>query len=485
MKAVCFRLFEMVWWTELSLWLSLAGLSRCVSVEISLRDRIICSFLSSTNIASLKAELDWTGWECEGNVAKDLCGEVFWTAIMCRGGNVTQLLFEHKGITGTLPPEFGLLTDLEWIDFTANSLTGTIPESYGSLTNLVEITFGENNLNGTIPSSFGQLTGLLNLDLSENSFTGTLPPSLGQLSNLVYLTISQTSLSGSIPDSFGSLSNLELLELVSNSLIGSFPQSLSSLHHLQSLHLENNLLSSSLPENITGLTSLRTLTLENNQLTGSLPLSFLSLQRLQLIRLYNNRNISAANIDELCEGMRSIEVIQVADDRSNACAVVEEPIEIHPGSDPAWSQPSSSIFPLLLVVSAILLFVGLLALDHHCRERKSLIDSAGGDEEAAAPAGARAAVITRNPLTTPVAAPRSTSLHSYSRALMYGDDEEEEDLRLALQELSSRRAERPALSSLSFEHSPVREVELGLKMSLEAAVERTAAREGELEDITY
>jgi hypothetical protein len=478
----------MVSWPKISLWFALSGIWPCISIEISQRDEIICNFLLSTNIASLKAELGWTGWECEGNVAKNLCGGIFWTAIMCSGDNVTQLLFEHRGLIGTLPSEFSLLTDLEWIDFTANSLTGTIPDSYGSLTNLVEITLAENQLNGTIPSSLGQITGLLNLDLSENSFTGTLPPSLGQLSNLMYLMVSHTSLSGPIPDTFGSLSNLELFELTSNSLTGALPPSLTSLHHVQTLRLENNFLSSSLPEDVTGFTALRSLTLENNRLTGTLPLSFLSLSRLQLIRLYGNQNFSSSvNIQELCQGMRAIEVIQVDDDRSNACVIYEEPIELRPGTDPTWSQPDSSIFPLVLVVGAILLFVSLLALDHHCREKKSLVESAEGDEEAgvdpsprAAGSGAgRAAVITRNPLTARPTSPTSpnTHFHSYSRTLMYGDDDDEEDLHLALRELNTRKAERQvmgqSLSSLASVSQPVREVEMGLQMSLEAVVDRT------------
>jgi hypothetical protein len=473
-------------WRQIFLWIFYLPL-HCHSVDVTQRDQIICNFLNSTNIASLKTELQWTGWECDGDRAIDLCGNKFWTAVMCQGDDITQLLFEHKGIIGTIPSEFGLLTDLVWIDFTANSLFGTIPESLGLLSNLVELTLGENSLVGSIPSSLGDLTGLLNLELTDNSLTGTLPPSLGQLTKLVYLTISETSLHGSIPETIGSLGNLERLELTHNSLSGPLPNSFTDLHKLQIAHLENNLLSSSLPTNVTGLSSLRILALENNQLTGTLSLSFLTLQKLQLIRVFNNLNVSFVNVDQLCEEMRSIEVIEVAD-RSNACYHQVEPVELHPGTDPTWHQPGSSVFPLLMVVIGILLIVGLLALDHHCRDQKSYIDTSAespteGDQESRK--GSRSSssgqpAITRNPIL-----PTSPS-HSYSRSLMYGDDDDEEDLHIALQELNSRRSERQAQGSL---HSLARptvdgvvarsdsmsEVEMGLKMSLEAVVEQSQA----------
>lgn len=455
------------------------------SVSITQRDQIICNFLNSTNIASLKQELGWTGWECDGDRAIDLCGEKFWTAVMCQGDSVTQLLFEHKGIIGTIPSEFGLLTDLVWIDFTANSMFGTIPESLGLLSNLIELTLGENSLIGSIPSSLGDLTGLLNLELTDNSLTGTLPSSLGQLTNLMYLTISETSLHGSIPETIGSLVNLERLELTHESLTGPLPNSLTNLHKLEIASLQNNLLSSSLPTNVSGLSSLRVLALENNQLTGSLSLSFLSLQKLQLIRVHKNLNISFANVDQLCEGMRSIIVIEVLLG-VNECYHQGEPVELNPGTDPAWHQPGSSVFPLLMVVVGILLIVGLLALDHHYRDKKSYVDTSvespvEGDPEdlGSGPSSGRAGVITRNPIL-----PSSSQSRFYSRTLLYGDDDEEEDLHIALQELNSRRSERQAQGSLrSLATSTVdgvvarsnsmSEVEMGLKMSLEAVVEQS------------
>jgi hypothetical protein len=458
----------------------------CQCVNITQRDQIICNFLRSTNIFTLKEELGWTGWECDGDRAIDLCGNKFWTAVMCQGDNITEFLFEHKGIQGTIPPEFSLLTDLLWIDFTANSLFGTIPESLGLLSNLVELTLGENYLTGSIPSSLGDLTGLLNLELSTNSLTGTLPPSLGQLTNLVYFTISATSLHGSIPETFGSLASLERLELTSSSLSGPIPNSFTSLHKLQIAHLENNFLSSSLPTNVTGLSSLRILTLENNQLTGSLSLSFLTLQKLQLIRVYGNLNISTMNVDQLCEEMPSIEVIEVTE-RSNACYREPELVELHPGTDPTWHQPGSSVFPLVMVVCGILLIVGLLALDHHCREKKNYIDTSGDSHSVSKePSSDRPATITRNPIL-----PTSPShSHAYSRSLMYGEDDDEEDLHIALQELHTRRSGRqeqgslhslaismPTVDGVVTRSDSLSEVERGLQMSLQAVVDKSPEEE--------
>lgn len=451
-----------------------------------LRDQIICQFLLNTNIPQLKSANQWTGWECDQNNTRaiDLCVDgKYWTAVICSGENITQLLFEHKDIVGTLPPEFSLLTDLVWIDFTSNRLTGTIPSSYGQLSNLVELTLSENQLAGPIPSSLGNLSNLLNLELSDNSLIGTLPSSIGQLSKLIYMKISNTLVTGSIPSSYGSLLHLEHLELTHNHLVGSIPHTLTSLHNLELLHLENNHLTSSLPSNVTGWSSLRLLSLESNQLTGSLSLTFLFLKNLKLIRLYENLNVSLLNIEQLCEGMRAIEVIEIRD-RSNECHP-DQPIQIDPGTNPAWNEPDSSIFPLLLVVSGILFLVGLFALDHHCREKKNYLDTTeeiGSDDKDQNHQRQQQqhsqTQITRNPLVSSNFHPRASS-NSYSRTLMYGDDDEEEDYELILQEMNQRRSERTSgigsLSSLT--HLPadtVSEVELGLRMSLEAVVDRAA-----------
>ena len=44
-----------------------------------------------------------------------------------------------------------------------------------------------NNIHGTIPEEYGDLSNLVSLDLYKNSISGPLPTSLGKLASLKFL----------------------------------------------------------------------------------------------------------------------------------------------------------------------------------------------------------------------------------------------------------------------------------------------------------
>lgn len=54
-------------------------------------------------------------------------------------------------LTGGLPSEIGLMTDLTFVDVENNQLTGTIPATLGDVTSLQVAYFARNRLQGTIP----------------------------------------------------------------------------------------------------------------------------------------------------------------------------------------------------------------------------------------------------------------------------------------------------------------------------------------------
>ena len=86
-----------------------------------------------------------------------------------------QSLSETK-LHGTIPTEFGMLTNLITIGFAGNMLTGPIPNSFKELRKLQVMNVVLNYLSGTIPSDgFTEITSLEMLALSSNSLTGTLP----------------------------------------------------------------------------------------------------------------------------------------------------------------------------------------------------------------------------------------------------------------------------------------------------------------------
>ena len=78
--------------------------------------------------------------------------------------------------TGTIPTEFGLLSDLKWMAFAQNILSGTIPSELGLLDQLTNLIVYDNELTGTVPWELSLMTNLKGLRLSQNMLTGDMDP---------------------------------------------------------------------------------------------------------------------------------------------------------------------------------------------------------------------------------------------------------------------------------------------------------------------
>jgi len=65
--------------------------------------------------------------------------------------NTNSLDLRNSGLTGSIPPELGNLTNLTWLDLGKNELTGSIPSEIGNLTNLSILNLDGNQLTGSIP----------------------------------------------------------------------------------------------------------------------------------------------------------------------------------------------------------------------------------------------------------------------------------------------------------------------------------------------
>ena len=155
-------------------------------------------------------------------------------------GRVVRLDVHVNNLTGSIPPELGTLTNLEFLRLYENNLTGRIPPELGTLTNLEELKLDNNNLTGPIPPELGTLTNLELLHLYRNNLTGSIPPELGDLDNLKRLWVAHNNLTGSIPPELGSLTNLTGLWAAYNNLTGPLPSSMTNLGPLNHLLLENN-----------------------------------------------------------------------------------------------------------------------------------------------------------------------------------------------------------------------------------------------------
>lgn len=102
--------------------------------------------------------------------------ECEWLNVTCSNGNVTSVVLRMDQLTGQIPSDLALLTDLTMLDLSFNRLAATIPSSIGEfLTALKHLDLSSNELAGAIPTSLGELSALTFLRLPNNSLTGTMP----------------------------------------------------------------------------------------------------------------------------------------------------------------------------------------------------------------------------------------------------------------------------------------------------------------------
>ncbi|RWW59668.1 hypothetical protein BHE74_00033447 [Ensete ventricosum] len=205
-------------------------------------------------------------------------------------GSLETLEFRsNDGLTGAIPVNLALLSNLQSLVLVDNSLTGELPQELGNLVRLKRLSLAGNRLSGQLPASLGDnLAELLILDLSGNSLTGSLPSSIGGMSSLLKLDLSNNHLNGELPWELGKLKNLTLLDLRNNSLSGA-TRSLGDMVSIRYMLLSDNPLGGSLMQlGLRNLRSLTTLDLSNTGLIGGIPEYITDLRRLRFIALDDN-----------------------------------------------------------------------------------------------------------------------------------------------------------------------------------------------------
>ena len=93
-----------------------------------------------------------------------------------------------------------ILDYLVGLDLSDNKLTGEIPKELGLLTEIYSLNLSHNQLVGPIPMRFSNLKKLESLDLSSNRLSGKLPSQLIQLTSLAVFNVSYNNLSGRLPE---------------------------------------------------------------------------------------------------------------------------------------------------------------------------------------------------------------------------------------------------------------------------------------------
>ena len=84
-------------------------------------------------------------------------------------------LYEAR-FDGSIPEEFGNLTELEVLRITGTNIDGGLSESLGALEKLRAIRLYDNQLSDPLPSWIGQLDSLFSLWVSDNNIEGRSRP---------------------------------------------------------------------------------------------------------------------------------------------------------------------------------------------------------------------------------------------------------------------------------------------------------------------
>jgi hypothetical protein len=193
----------------------------------------------------------------------------------------TSLDLSNLGLI-KLPPEIGILVQLEELSLGSNQLS-ELPAEIGNLVNLHRLDVQANRLT-SLPLEIGNLTSLIVLDLAGNELASLLPE-IGNLQNLETLWLQLNRLRD-LPAEIGKLGNLRRLGLGMNQL-NSLPSEFGNLTRLEFLALNNNQLETLLPE-FGNLSNLQDLYLDHNRLS-SLPSEIVQLRNLCHLELSNNQ----------------------------------------------------------------------------------------------------------------------------------------------------------------------------------------------------
>jgi hypothetical protein len=196
-------------------------------------------------------------------------------------GTFTSLALEENELSGNLPAEIELLSDLQDILLTTNNINSTIPNEIGNLNFLLNLFLDENELSGTIPSTLGNIRAMLRLYLRYNSLTGTIPPALfgASVSDRRLARYSERDSQdrdfrgpnqGHLRrDANELIQLLERVDVGSNMLTGSIPLNIGMARNLRKAVFRENMLQGTVPASLSLLTNLR--------LLGAFIVDFLSL----------------------------------------------------------------------------------------------------------------------------------------------------------------------------------------------------------------
>jgi len=166
--------------------------------------------------------------------------------------SIEFLALQENQLTGPIDERLLSLTKLQHLDLSSNFFTGNFPSHLWQISTLkyLFLAFNTEFKLGTIPTEFGRLTNLVDLSLQKTDRIGHIPTELSNLKKLNLLDLNSNLLDGPIPYQFGELTNLKFLLLKENSLTGDIPPQFEHLTKLDTLLLDDNNLSGGANNNV-------------------------------------------------------------------------------------------------------------------------------------------------------------------------------------------------------------------------------------------
>uniref|UniRef100_A0A2N9FNL7 Leucine-rich repeat-containing N-terminal plant-type domain-containing protein n=1 Tax=Fagus sylvatica TaxID=28930 RepID=A0A2N9FNL7_FAGSY len=228
-----------------------------------------------------------------------------WAGVNCSDvGNIIGLNLNNETIWGGLNHSSSLfrLQYLQNLNLAYNNFNSSrIPPEFGNLTNLIYLNLSTAGFAEQIPIEISRLTRLVTLDLSanyyfstsllkiENPNLATLVQNLSELEEL-YLDGVNISAQGNewCQAISSSLPNLRVLSMSDCNLSRPLDSSLQNLPFLSIIRLDNNKFFAPVPELFANFTNLTSLHLSSCGLNGSFPEKIFQVQTLQTLDLSNN-----------------------------------------------------------------------------------------------------------------------------------------------------------------------------------------------------
>jgi len=155
---------------------------------------------------------------------------------------IEELRLIGDGFIGTIPSEFGRMTNMKSFSVTTTSVEGTIPPAvFDGMRKLQMLYISESEISGKIPTEIGLCVDLDIVWFGFVDLSGTIPTEVGLLTSLEKMFLSKAHVTGTLPTELGRMVSLVMLFLVNNDLQGTIPIELEQLTNLNELVLTGNL----------------------------------------------------------------------------------------------------------------------------------------------------------------------------------------------------------------------------------------------------